>query len=72
MHKNQPILAFSTQKEWKDWLAENHDKSEGIWIKFAKKASGIASVTPADVLDVALCYGWIDGQRDKFDHNYYH
>src|SRR5690606_33194167 len=45
--------------------------SNGLWIKFAKKASGILSVTPAEVLDVALCYGWIDGQRNKFDENYY-
>lgn len=71
MHKKQPILTFSTAKAWENWLAENHDKSEGIWIRFAKKASGIPSVTPVEALDAALCYGWIDGQRNKFDDRYY-
>lgn len=66
-----PIIAFSCQEDWERWLDKNHESSNGLWIKFAKKASGILSITPAEALDVALCYGWIDGQRDKFDENYY-
>lgn len=71
MNKTQPTLFFSTPHEWNDWLDENHQTSDGLWLKFAKKASGIPSVTPSEVLEVALCYGWIDGQRKKFDDYYY-
>ncbi len=71
MKDKNPIIAFLNQKEWEIWLAENHNKVSGLWLKFAKKNSGIASLTGAQALDVALCYGWIDGQRDKFDDNFY-
>jgi uncharacterized protein YdeI (YjbR/CyaY-like superfamily) len=53
------------------WLDEHHEASDGIWIKFAKKASGIASVTYKDVLPVALAYGWIDGQVKRIDDDWY-
>ena len=66
-----PTLPFENKKKWADWLAKQHDKSTGVWLKLAKKDSGIASVTIAEALDVALCYGWIDGQRLSFDEKYY-
>lgn len=66
-----PILPFETKKKFADWLAKNHDKSVGVRVKLAKKGSGIPSITIMEALDVALCYGWIDGQRDSFDENYY-
>ncbi len=66
-----PTLSFSNQKEFEEWLQAHHTSPEGLWVKFAKKASGIASVSPEETLEVALCYGWIDGQRKPFDEQYY-
>lgn len=62
-----PIIAFKSSKEWASWLAQNHTKSSGLWLRLFKKDSGVASVTYAEALDEALCYGWIDGQLDKYD-----
>ncbi len=62
-----PIVPFSSQDDWRTWLDEHHADSPGVWLKIAKKASGIDTVTHAEALDVALCYGWIDGQRNSFD-----
>ncbi|MCB0119157.1 MAG: YdeI/OmpD-associated family protein [Anaerolineales bacterium] len=67
----QPILPFESKKKFADWLAKNHDKSAGLWLKIAKKAAGISTVTYAEALDVALCYGWIDGQKGSFDEQYF-
>lgn len=64
-------LPFSSSEEWRLWLNENHATSAGVWLKFAKKASGIVSITPQEALEVSLCYGWIDGQRKKFDDTYF-
>lgn len=64
-------LPFASSEEWRLWLDENHSSSDGIWIKFAKKASGVVSITPQEALEVSLCYGWIDGQRKKFDDTYF-
>ena len=58
-----PTLLFKDQKRWQTWLAKNHKTSTGLWIKFAKKDSGLQSATHKEVLEVALCYGWIDGQK---------
>ncbi len=66
-----PILPFASQSKWTDWLAKQHDKSAGVWLKLSKKDSGIPSVTYHEALDVALCYGWIDGQRNGFDEKYF-
>ena len=66
-----PTLTFASQEKLSDWYAKHHDTSNGIWLKLAKKDSGIASVTIMEALDVALCYGWIDGQRGSFDDKYY-
>ncbi len=61
------VIPFATVAAWNKWLDRNHASSAGVWIHFAKKASGIASVTYAEALDVALCYGWIDSQRKSYD-----
>ncbi len=63
----QPILAFATAAEFRKWLARHHAAHPGIWLKLAKKDSGIPSVTYAEALDEALCLGWIDGQKTGFD-----
>ncbi|MEO8150688.1 MAG: YdeI/OmpD-associated family protein [Bacteroidia bacterium] len=61
------VMAFKTQKEWHRWLERNHDKINGVWIKLFKKDSDINSVSRAEALDEALCYGWIDGQAKSND-----
>ena len=66
-----PIKPFKTQDAWEKWLATNHTKSAGIWMQIAKKGSGIASVNYQEALDVALCYGWIDGQKQPYDDEYW-
>jgi uncharacterized protein YdeI (YjbR/CyaY-like superfamily) len=66
-----PVISFATEAEFEHWLADNYEDPGGLWLKIAKKASGIASVTHAEALDVALCYGWIDGQRRSFDADYF-
>jgi uncharacterized protein YdeI (YjbR/CyaY-like superfamily) len=66
-----PTFQFESKKKWADWLAKQHDKSAGVWLQLAKKDSGIPSVTYEEALDVALCYGWIDGQKKAFDDRYW-
>jgi uncharacterized protein YdeI (YjbR/CyaY-like superfamily) len=60
-------LAFPSASEWRRWLTANHANSPGIWLRMAKKSSGIASVTHDEAVEEALCFGWIDGQRVKGD-----
>ena len=65
------VNSFLTQQAFLDWLAENGTTSAGIWLRFAKKGSGLASVTYPEAVDAALCYGWIDGQvKSEFDTTY--
>ena len=66
-----PVIAFESQAAWEAWLAEHHATSNAVWVKMAKKASGIATVTFAEALESALCYGWIDGQRNRFDDQWF-
>ncbi len=65
--KEAPTKSFATASAWEKWLAANYEKSEGIWLRIYKKDSGKKTVTYAEALDEALCYGWIDGQKKKFD-----
>lgn len=60
-------LAFKTPASFETWLEKHHDNSSGIWMKIYKKDSGQKTITYAEALDVALCYGWIDGQKQSFD-----
>ena len=66
-----PIVPFASREAWAAWLEEQHKKSDGLWLKIAKKGSGIGTVTFPEALDVALCYGWIDGQRARFDERFF-
>ena len=66
-----PIIAFATQPEWEAWLAAEHGRSKGLWLKIAKKDSGVESVTYAEALEGALCYGWIDGQKGSLDERFW-
>ena len=67
--KELPIVQFARQQAWEEWLDQHYAESPGVWLQIAKKASGIASVTYAEALDVALCYGWIDGQKKTYDES---
>ena len=67
----QPIKSFATSRAFETWLERNHDRSNGIWLTIARKGSGVRSVTYAEAVEVALCYGWIDGQGKRFDDNRY-
>lgn len=62
-----PIILFQRPKDLGAWLEKNHAASPGVWLRIAKKGSGLESVTYAETLDVALCYGWIDGLKRKYD-----
>jgi uncharacterized protein YdeI (YjbR/CyaY-like superfamily) len=63
-----PVLLFGTTDEWATWLEANHSSaSAGLWLRLAKKSAGISSITYQQALDVALCYGWIDGQKKSYD-----
>jgi len=59
---DKPILDFRNKRAWATWLKKNHDKSSGAWIRLAKKGVELKTVSRDETLDVALCYGWIDGQ----------
>jgi uncharacterized protein YdeI (YjbR/CyaY-like superfamily) len=65
------VLAFADAAQWESWLEDHHDRTTGVWLRIAKKGSGRASVTLAEALDVALCYGWIDSHRKGLDEDHY-
>ena len=66
-----PILAFATQADLEAWIAAQPPDSPGLWLKLARKGSGLTSVTRAEAIDSALCYGWIDGQAASFDEPWF-
>jgi uncharacterized protein YdeI (YjbR/CyaY-like superfamily) len=66
-----PIMPFTSRKVWETWLEKHHTTSAGLWLKIAKKGSGIETISYAEALEVALCYGWIDGQKASFDEDYW-
>jgi uncharacterized protein YdeI (YjbR/CyaY-like superfamily) len=61
------IKSFESESAFEAWLSAHHDSEPEVWIKVHKKSSGLPSVTPAQALDVVLCWGWIDGLRKSFD-----
>ncbi len=64
---NDPVVSFKSAKAWAAWLEKNHRTSTGVWMKIAKKGVTPPSVSYAEALEQALCYGWIDGQKRPFD-----
>jgi uncharacterized protein YdeI (YjbR/CyaY-like superfamily) len=66
-----PKIPFSSASDWDTWLEANHEASEGVWVKIGKKGAGIESVRYPEVLESALCFGWIDGQRVALDESYF-
>jgi len=69
--REQPVVSFASAEEMDNWLVEHGEDSDGISLKFAKKASGIESVVYAEAVEIALCHGWIDGQAKRLDESYY-
>jgi uncharacterized protein YdeI (YjbR/CyaY-like superfamily) len=65
--RDLPVIAFKSQQAFEVWLGSRPAGSRGLWLKIAKKSSGIASISRAEAVDAALCHGWIDGQLDSFD-----
>jgi uncharacterized protein YdeI (YjbR/CyaY-like superfamily) len=66
-----PTIFFASPAAWEQWLEDNHAASEGVWIRMAKTGSGIDSVRYPEVLDSALCFGWIDGRRQALDARHF-
>jgi uncharacterized protein YdeI (YjbR/CyaY-like superfamily) len=66
-----PILLFASQEEFEAWLEQNHAGAGGLWLKIAKKGSGVESVNYAEALELALCFGWIDSQKRGFDEAFF-
>jgi uncharacterized protein YdeI (YjbR/CyaY-like superfamily) len=66
-----PTIAFPAPADWEAWLEDNHSVSDGVWIKIAKKSTGVESVRYPEVLESALCFGWIDGRREALDDRHF-
>jgi uncharacterized protein YdeI (YjbR/CyaY-like superfamily) len=66
-----PVMSFESADAWDEWLADHHADSPGLWLKIAKKGSAGQSISYSDALDVALCHGWIDGQKGRHDDDYW-
>ncbi len=66
-----PILAFASAAEWEAWLDEHHATAAGVWLRLARKGSGMESVSRSAALDAALCYGWIDSQAASLDEHFW-
>ena len=70
-HRGLPVIAFADADAWERWLTEHHESAPGLWLKLAKKGSRLASVTYAQALELALCFGWIDGQKGAYDERWW-
>ncbi|WP_320671209.1 YdeI/OmpD-associated family protein [Patulibacter defluvii] len=66
-----PLIPFATPAEWDAWLDEHAETADGVWIKIAKKGTGVPSVVWAEAVEVALAHGWIDGQARSIDERWY-
>jgi uncharacterized protein YdeI (YjbR/CyaY-like superfamily) len=66
-----PVRAFRTAADFDAWLAAEHDRAPGVFVKIAKKSAGIASITAAEAVEVALCHGWIDGRGNRVDDDWF-
>lgn len=71
MAEELEISSFESAEAFEAWLDRHHDSSPGIWLKLRKKVRGVVALDYAHALDVALCYGWIDGQKGRFDDEYW-
>jgi len=67
----EAAITFADARAWERWLADHHDTPEGVWLKIAKKGSAMRSVTAAEAIEVALCFGWIDSHRKSLDETWF-
>lgn len=66
-----PVLAFADQAALEAWLEEHHESAPGLYVQIAKKASGVPSVNWEQLVEVLLCFGWIDGRANRLDDSFY-
>ena len=66
-----PVLVFPNGGSFEEWLDQQPADAAGAWLKLPKKLAGMRGLTKAEAIDAALCYGWIDGQLDKYDNQYW-
>ena len=66
-----PVVSFCSAQAWDAWLAEHHAASAGVWLKIAKRGAAATTVGYAEAVEVALCHGWIDGQKGRLDDDYW-
>src|SRR5215831_19227615 len=66
-----PVKCFERQKDWANWLTKNHNSSRGLWLQLAKKGVGTQSVSYDEAIEVALCFGWIDGQKQSHSEQFW-
>ena len=66
-----PVMSFGSTDAWDAWLAAHHADSPGLWLKIAKKGAAGTTISYSEALDVALCHGWIDGQKGRYDDDYW-
>jgi uncharacterized protein YdeI (YjbR/CyaY-like superfamily) len=69
--RDLPVIAFASRQAWDAWLSAQPADAKGLWLKLAKKSSGIPTISRDEAVDTALCHGWIDGQLDAFDKNHW-
>ncbi|MFI5201286.1 MAG: YdeI family protein [Candidatus Kapaibacterium sp.] len=69
--KDSAVLFFESQESWHEWLDKHNAQQQGVWLKLAKKSSGLGSVSYMEALEEALCYGWIDAQKQPYDTEYW-
>lgn len=71
IHKGLPVYSFSTMIDFEQWLSKNYKQETGFWLLFHKKGSDVPTIQPGEAVDVALCYGWIDGLLNTHDDTSY-
>lgn len=69
--RSDPVLELGSESAWESWLTKHHATSTAVWLKIAKRDSAKAGPSYAEALDVALCFGWIDGQKDRLDNDHW-
>jgi uncharacterized protein YdeI (YjbR/CyaY-like superfamily) len=70
-YKDLPVVSFASEQDFDNWLRANHEKENGLWLRYFKKASKVPSISHDQAVDVALCWGWIDGLLNKYDEQSY-
>ena len=66
-----PVQYFEQQTDWANWLTENHVSSPGVWLQIAKKGGDVQSVSYEEAIEIALCFGWIDGQKQTHSEQFW-